>query len=401
MLFGFKAGRLGIKSTSNVFEEHPKSKQAAAARPSDSRIPNLQHEVNPTIPKLKMATPRVLLTGANGFIGSHLLSLFLEKSCFVQAVVRTDAKAKRVMKDFPGFDRSRLDFSIVPDITAPGAFDQCIKDAQPLDVIIHAASPFNYTEAKTTADFIDPAIHGTTEILKSAAKYAPGLKRLVITSSFAAIGNPLDLQGNGRVYSSEVWNPVTKEQGYSGDLRLAYWASKKLAEEAAWEFMKTEKPSFELVVLNPPIVYGPLKHSIDSMSDLNTSNTVLWNFMTSEKGASVPEDTLHVFVDVRDLSFAHYQAAFAPGVGGRRFLITPGSNSNQETCDILRKEFPELDGQIPLGHPGQHALPAGSFKIDNSSSREVLGVTYRSFETTVADTARNLLEVEKALSAKA
>ncbi|EXJ75141.1 uncharacterized protein A1O5_01837 [Cladophialophora psammophila CBS 110553] len=272
-------------------------------------------------------------------------SLFLETSCFVQAVVRSEAKAKRVMNDFPDFERSSLDFSIVPDITAPGAFDQCIKDAPPLDVIIRAASPFKYTEAKTHSDSINPAIHGTTEILKSAAK----------------------------------------EEGTSGDLSLAYWASKTFAEQA--EFMKTQKPSFELGARSSSSSTRP------SFTDLSGIALI--------RGPPVPEDFLHVYVAVRDLSFAHYQTAFAPGVGGRRFLVTPGSNSNQEICDILRKEFPELDEKIPLGRPGQHALPAGSFKIDNWSSQKELGVTYRPFETTVADTARNLLEMEKALTAKA
>ncbi|KAJ9602927.1 Glycine-rich RNA-binding protein 2, mitochondrial [Cladophialophora chaetospira] len=348
-----------------------------------------------------MAPTRVLLTGANGFIGSHILQVFLDRSIFVQAVVRSEAKANRVRKDFPSFDSSKLDFSIVPDITASGAFDQCLKDAQPLDAIVHTASPFNYSTAKIPTDFINPAVRGTTEIIESAAKYAPGLKRFVITSSFAAIGNPVDLQGNGRVYSSDVWNPLQKEQIPTMDLRLAYWASKTFAEQAAWEFMKTYKPGFEFVVLNPPIVYGPLRHSIDSMSDLNTSNALLWSFMTSKKTNPVPADALHINVDVRDLALAHYHAAFASGVGNRRYLVSPGSNGNQETCDILRKSFPELDEKIPLGHPGQHDLPAGSFKIDNSASREVLGMTYRSFETTVTDTARNLLELEKELSAKA
>ncbi|KIW64252.1 hypothetical protein PV04_09199 [Phialophora macrospora] len=348
-----------------------------------------------------MAQTRVLLTGANGFIGSHILSVFLEKSIFVQAVVRSEAKAQKVRQDFPAFDKSKLDFSIVPDITAPGAFDQCLKDAQPLDAIIHAASPFNFSTAKTVSDFIEPALRGTTEILESAAKYVPGLKRMVITSSFAAIGDPLDLQGNGRLYSSDVWNPVTKEQIPELSLRHSYWASKTFAEQAAWEFMKTHKPSFELVVLNPPAVYGPLRHSIDSMSDLNTSNVPLWNFLTSEKTAQVPEDSLHISVDVRDLAVAHYQAAFAPGVGNRRYLISVGSNGNQEICDIMRKEFPQLDQKIPLGHPGQHSLPEGFFKIDNRASREILGITYRPFAETIADTARNLLELEKKLSAKA
>ncbi len=186
-----------------------------------------------------MASPRVLLTGANGFIGSHILSHFLEKSIFVQAVVRSQEKANRVMKDFPTTDRSMLDFSIVPDITSPGAFDKCLQEVQPIDAIIHTASPFNYTKTKNASDFIDPAVRGTTEILKSTLKYAPGVKRVVITSSFAAIGNPLDLQGNGRLYSSEDWDPVTLEQA-SSDLRLAYWGSKTFAERAGQSSVASE-----------------------------------------------------------------------------------------------------------------------------------------------------------------
>ena len=109
----------------------------------------------------------------------------------------------------------------------------------------------------------------------------------------------------------------------------------------------------------------------------------------------------YLHLSLQDLAMAHYHAAFASGVGNRRYLVSPGSNGNQEICDILRKDFPALDDKIHFGHPGQHALPAGSFKIDNSASREVLGVTYRPFETTVVETARSLLQIEKELSAKA
>ena len=73
-----------------------------------------------------MARARVLLTGANGFIGNHIISQLLEKPTekpiFVQAVVRSQAKGERIMKDFAQFDRSKLDFSVVPDIMAPGCF---------------------------------------------------------------------------------------------------------------------------------------------------------------------------------------------------------------------------------------------------------------------------------------
>jgi hypothetical protein len=81
-------------------------------------------------------------------------------------------------------------------------------------------------------------------------------------------------------------------------------------------------------------------------------------------------------------------------------LLTPGSNTNQKACDILRKEFPELDAKIPLGEPGNHSLKAGSFRIDNSTSREVLGVTYREFDTTIVDTATSLLEIERGLTTR-
>jgi nucleoside-diphosphate-sugar epimerase len=180
-----------------------------------------------------MANSRVLLTGGNGFIGSHTLALLLEKSISVHAVVRSEEKAAKVKRDLsPIVDVSNLSFSIVSDMTIPGAFDACIKDNQPFDVIIHTASPFNYTEYQSLSDYIEPAVQGTLEILASAHKNAPNLKRFVITGSFSAIGNPIDLHGNDALYSSDSWNPMSMEDATSGPTRLAYWGSKKFAEKA-------------------------------------------------------------------------------------------------------------------------------------------------------------------------
>jgi len=87
-----------------------------------------------------MAT-RILLTGANGFIGSHILDQLLTKGHSVRAIIRSQAKAQQVLSDFPGFG-NRLDFGIVPDITAAGAFDEVIQSNPPFDTVIHTASPF-------------------------------------------------------------------------------------------------------------------------------------------------------------------------------------------------------------------------------------------------------------------
>jgi nucleoside-diphosphate-sugar epimerase len=179
--------------------------------------------------------------------------------------------------------------------------------------------------------------------------------------------------------------------------------------------MDKEKPPFELVVLNPPVVYGPIRHSIDSIDDLNTSNQHLYKtFMSSSKTAAVPKDNVHVCIDVRvsrnpasqrqsltmlyqDLAVAHYLAAFAPNVGNRRYFVTRESNTNQEICDILRETLPERDEKIPLGTSGNYTLAPGMFRVDNSSSKEILGLTYRPFKETIADSARCFLELEKKL----
>jgi hypothetical protein len=68
----------------------------------------------------------------------------------------------------------------------------------------------------------------------------------------------------------------------------------------AWDFIRDEKPNFDLVALCPPMVYGPLHHSINSISELNESNSRIWKlFINSSKDAPLPPNGVHVFVDVR------------------------------------------------------------------------------------------------------
>ena len=76
--------------------------------------------------------------------------------------------------------------------------------------MLHTASPFHFNVDDPVKDFLDPAIKGTTGILKSIKAYAPSVKRVVITSSFAAIVNG---KQHPSVYSEANWNPITWEEG--------------------------------------------------------------------------------------------------------------------------------------------------------------------------------------------
>ena len=174
---------------------------------------------------------RVLLTGANGFLGSHILSLLLKSSYSVRAIVRSQSKADQVIKDFPKAGAS-LDFGIVPDITAPHSFDSVVQSQPPFDAVIHTASPYLYSAVSDNLrDFIEPAVKGTEEILKSIKSHAPGVKRVVLTSSCAAVLD-FDAGNNGKVYTEADWNPTTWEQAVEGNMGTGYRGSKKFAEKA-------------------------------------------------------------------------------------------------------------------------------------------------------------------------
>lgn len=178
-----------------------------------------------------MVATKVLLTGVNGYIGSHILDVLLAHGLSVLGIVRSEQKADQVRGDFPDAG-DRLDFAIVPDITKPGAYDKALQSDPSIRYIIHTASPLNYSSGKSVADFVQPAVQGTLEILNATARHGENVQRVVITGSFSAIGNPKDMQGNGKVYTSRDWNPVTAEEVNAENPRLAYWFSKTLAERA-------------------------------------------------------------------------------------------------------------------------------------------------------------------------
>jgi len=123
----------------------------------------------------------------------------------------------------------------------------------------------------TRQDLLDPAIIGTTGILKSIKKSAPSVKRVVITSSFAAIINPSKGNWPGHEYSEEDFNPMTQQDALESPA-AGYRASKTFAEKAAWDFVEKEKPNFTISTINPPLVFGPIvrllqRYGIENLTD--------------------------------------------------------------------------------------------------------------------------------------
>lgn len=94
------------------------------------------------------------------------------------ASVRSEDKGRALKKSFPNAKEGQLDYVIVKDIAVEGAFDKVIKSEPPFEIVIHTSSPFHHNIKDVKKDFLDPAIIGTTGLLKAVKKSAPTVKRV-------------------------------------------------------------------------------------------------------------------------------------------------------------------------------------------------------------------------------
>ncbi|KAI9828026.1 MAG: methylglyoxal reductase (NADPH-dependent) gre2 [Thelocarpon impressellum] len=338
---------------------------------------------------------RVLLTGGSGFIAAHVLEYLLQHGHSVVTTVRSEEKAQKIRDAHPKADKAALDFAIVEDIAQEGAFDRAVVSEPPFEAVIHTASPFHFNVTDVQKQLLDPAIIGTTSILRSIKARAPAVKRVVVTSSFASILDGSKGLRPGHVYSEKDWCPITHEEALK-DPSSGYRASKTFAEKAAWDFVEKEKPGFTLATVCPPLVLGPVIHYLNSLAALNTSNQRTGNMINGVFRDEIGPTGTYLWVDVRDLALAHVKAVETPAAAGQRFFVTAGYFSNREIADVVRKHFPELGDKLPRPDAKGGDFPSGEdavYKFDNSRSKEVLGVQYRTLEESIVDTVKSLLAV--------
>ncbi|KAI4147463.1 MAG: hypothetical protein L6R39_003108 [Caloplaca ligustica] len=327
---------------------------------------------------------RVLVTGGSGFIAAHVLEALVAEGHSVVTSVRSESKAQKLRDTFPNVGKDKLDFVYVADIAQEGAFDEAVKSDPPFEWVIHTASPFHFNITDTKKDLLDPAIIGTTGILKAIKKNAPTVKRVVITSSFAAVFSPKTGNRPGYTYSEKDWNPTTLEEAIQ-DPPSGYRVSKTFAEKAAWDFVEKEKPNFTVSTMNPPMVFGPIHPKLQTLDTLNTSNQRIRDMMLGKIQDEIPPAGVHIWVDVRDLALAHVRAAERPEAAGKRFFVTAGYYSNRELADAIREFLPD----VKIADKGGE-FPEEYFKFDNSRTKEILGIDFRSVKDMVKDTIPTL-----------
>ncbi|KAF8991367.1 D-lactaldehyde dehydrogenase [Cyathus striatus] len=337
---------------------------------------------------------KVLVTGANGYIALWVVYLFLEKGYSVRAQVRTVNKGDYLRKLFSRHE-ARLEILIVDDITKEGAFDEAVKG---VDAIAHMASPLPQDDPDLEPDaYIIPAVKGTLGVLDSAKKHGTRVKRVVYTSSVAAVMSPSLLDGTKgfKLYTPDDWNSesseIVKKEGKKAATGEKYRASKTLAERAAWDFIATYRTdiAFDLVALHPPLVFGPSLQDIQTPESFTSSMKSFYNIVL-KPDAEPKEAMLRAsicWVDVRDVAEAHVQALEKAEAGGQRFLISAGAFIWQEWLD-LANSISKLP--LPVGIPGLEKQYKSDF--DSKKTTRILGIEFKTKEETLKDI---LEEVEK------
>lgn len=241
---------------------------------------------------------------------------------------------------------------------------------------------------------MDPAIIGTTSILKAIKKSAPGVRRVVVTSSFASILSEAGLNDPAKVFSEADWNPSTYEDALKDNKAVSYRVSKTLAERAAWKFLEDEKPNFDLATICPPLVFGPVVHHLNSLAAINTSNQRYVDLIQGKWKTEIPPTGAFLWVDVRDVALAHVEAFERPAAGGRRFFTTDGQFNNRQIVEIVRKNFPDLADKLPSEDVKGGGFPEGGvYGYDNSRATKELGINWISLEKSSIDTVKSLLEL--------
>ncbi|PWY97629.1 NAD(P)-binding protein [Testicularia cyperi] len=358
----------------------------------------------------------VLLTGVSGFVGSHVLDELLKspRNYNVTCVIRSKAKTGPWLeRQFPDAFGNRVHVVEVSDLLAPGCLDEAV---QGKDYIVHVASPYVLKAKNNRKDILEPAINMTRNVLEAALKaekqakeagQTPRLKRIVVTSSFAAVLNPLKgVEKRNYTYTDKDWQPIKSIFLASFYSPLAYLVSKTLAEKTVWDFLAQHKPTFDAATVNPPQIYGPIIHEVKSESAINTSSSLPWQLYKAggpDGDGQVPVEDFWSFCDVRDVAAIHVAALDNPNASNQRYLACGGTASWQEVADEIHNnpEYPkELKDHIPTGNPGKNHRPDTLATIDTSRAQSDLGIHFRDWkDSIIKGSMYSFMKIEKSWTA--
>ena len=334
---------------------------------------------------------KVLVTGGSGFVGAHCIVQLLTAGHEVRASVRNlnreaDVRAM-VRRGGAGDDRLAL---AEADLLADAGWDRAVAGC---DFVLHVASPFGGPAPASEDELIAPAREGTLRVLRASRE--AGVRRVVMTSSFAAVG--YGHRARAEPFTEADWTDI------DGPDVQPYIKSKAVAERAAWDFMAREGGAMELSVINPVGIFGPVLGP-----DYSSSIQIIRTLLTG--GAPAVPRICFGLVDVRDVADLHLRAMTHPAAVGQRFIAVAGEPLTMlQIARILRRGLGEAAARAPRreipdvvvrllalrsARMRQLAPQLGRRRrASNAKARSMLDWRPRSNDEVVLDTARSLIDL--------
>jgi nucleoside-diphosphate-sugar epimerase len=333
----------------------------------------------------------VLVTGGSGFIAGHCILQCLAAGHRVRATVRNLAREPEVralLRKAGAEGVDRLSFAAA-DLERDAGWSEA---AAGCDFVLHVASPFPLAAPKHEDELIVPARDGALRVLKAAR--AAGVRRVVMTSSFAAVGY-------GRKEQAAPFDE-TNWTDPNGDGVTAYAKSKTLAERAAWDFV-AEQGGLELAVVNPVMVFGPALGP-----DTSTSVKVVQRMM--DGGMPVLPKLGYGIVDARDVADLHLRAMVDRRAKSERFIATAGDFMTfREIALTLKSRMGAAARRVSTREAPDWLLRAASIfepsvrqilpelgrpkNATSAKAKSILGWAPRSREDALVATAESLLRL--------
>lgn len=267
----------------------------------------------------------VLVTGGTGYIGSWVVKNLLERGYNVRLTTRNKNNLSKIqfLVNYAESSKGKLEIWEA-DLLKMGSFDEVVMEC---DYVIHMASPFQTKIKNVQKELIEPALIGTSNVLR-AVNLSTSVKKVVMTSSVAAVfGDNIDMKNlNLSEFDENQFNTTSsiKHQPY------AY--SKLLAEKEAWKIYESQQ-RWQLITINPSFVMGPpLSKYADSGSII-----LMKEFLKGSYCFGVPNLEFG-FVDVRDIAKVHIQAMEDINAKGR-YIISERVASLLNFAKIIQIEF--------------------------------------------------------------
>ena len=334
----------------------------------------------------------VLVTGGTGFIAQYCILALLATGYRERTTVRSlkrEAEVRAMLKEGGAEPGERLSF-FAADLSADAGWAEAVAGCS---YVMHGASPTPSGSQTALEDWVRPAVDGQLRVLRAARD--AGVKRVVLTSAFGAVGM-------GHAKQTRPWNETDWTELDSGRPVEPYQVSKTLSERAAWDFIAREGGGLELSAVNPVAVMGPVLGP-----DYSHSIRMIVSMLNGMPG--VPKINTGK-VDVRDVADLHMRCMLDPAAKGERFLAISGHSQWMiETANILRARLGAKASKVPtrevpnlviktmaLTNPAMKMLvPMLGVTMDATSEKaqRLLGWKPRPVEDSVVDTAESLIRL--------